>query len=157
VLNHGPHFIGRSIGRAHKFVRAWVDRELAPIGASVTDFILLFHVRDAPDPGLSQTEIARFSDMGGPALVRHLDRMERDGIVRRTRDVTDRRVVRVRLTEAGESHLAEIAAVMERCDERLRALLTTKEQAVLQSALDKVFDFAMGELHGTTTTTRSTA
>jgi DNA-binding MarR family transcriptional regulator len=159
VLNQGPQFIGRSIGRAHKFMRAWADRELAPIGASVTDFILLFHIRDAPEPGLSQTEIARFSDMGGPALVRHLDRMEREGVVRRARDAADRRVVRVRLTEAGEARLDEIATVMKRCDERLRSLLTPKEQTVLQTALDKVFDFAMGELHGTTTTgtTRSTA
>ena len=38
---------------------------------------------------------------------------------------------------------------MERCDERLRALLTPKEQDVLQAALDKLFDFALGELHGT--------
>src|SRR4051794_39213623 len=114
------HFIGRSIGRAHKFVRAWADRELAPMGASVTDFILLHHIHDAPDPGMSQTEIARFSDMGGPALVRHLDRMERDGLVRRTRDATDRRVVRVRLTDAGAARLDEIGTVMARCDERLR-------------------------------------
>ena len=60
-------------------MRAWGDRELAPLGASVTDWILLFHIDAGPAPGASQTEIARFSDMGGPALVRHLDRLERDG------------------------------------------------------------------------------
>ena len=68
--------LGRSIGRAHKFLRAWGDRELAPHDASVTDFILLFHISMAPPPGRSQTEIARYSDMGGPALVRHVDRIE---------------------------------------------------------------------------------
>ena len=141
--------LGRSIGRAHKFVHAWGDRQLAPIGASVTDWILLFHISAAAPPGLSQTEIARFSDMGGPALVRHLDRLEQEGIVLRTRDTADRRVTRVTITAAGAARLEEIRAVMERCDERLRALLTPKEQDVMQGALDKLFDFALGELYGT--------
>lgn len=144
--------IGRSIGRAHKFMRAWGDRELAPIGASVTDFVLLFHIESAPAPGLSQTEVARFSDMGGPALVRHLDRMERDGFVQRTRDTADRRIMRVSLTETGLARLGELQAVMARCDQELRAVLTTEEADVLQVALDKVWEHALGELYANTTT-----
>jgi MarR family transcriptional regulator for hemolysin len=153
--------LGRSIGRAHKFMRAWGDRELAPLGASVTDFILLFHIDGAPDPGASQIEIARFSDMGGPALVRHLDRMEGDGLVRRRRDDADRRIVRVSVTEAGRARLHEIGLVMRRCDEEVRAELEPEEQVVLQKALDKVFAFAFTRIGGieppTTAVTRSTA
>lgn len=141
--------LGRSIGRAHKFVRAWGDRELAPIGATVTDYILLFHIDSADEPGLSQTEIARFSDMTGPALVRHLDRLEADGILRRARDTEDRRITRVRLTDAGAARLAEIAEVMDRCDGVLRDRLSELEQRVMQRALDKLFDFTMAELLGT--------
>ncbi len=146
--------LGRSIGRTHKFVRAWGDRELAPMGASVTDFILLFHVGAAPAPGMSQTEVARFADMGGPALVRHLDRMEGDGLLRRTRDESDRRVLRVTLTDAGRARLAELQAVMARCDREMRALLTTEEATVMQGALDKLFDFALGQIHGAPPPTR---
>lgn len=134
--------LGRSVGRAHKLIRAWGDRQLAPLGATVTDWILLFHIHSAEEPGLSQSDVARFSDMGGPALVRHLDRLEGDGIVRRNRDANDRRITRVRLTDAGEARLAEIAAVMERCDRTLRAQLTKQEADVMQRALDKLFDFA---------------
>ena len=140
--------LGRSIGRAHKFVRAWGDAQLAPIDASVTDFVLLFHIDSAPAPGMSQTEVARFSDMGGPALVRHLDRMEGDRLVVRTRDDADRRILRVSLTPAGRARLEAIAAVMSRCDDELRALLTPKEADVLQGALDKIFDFTLGQVHG---------
>ena len=145
-----PEFnpIGRSIGRAHKFLHALGDRDLAPLGASVTDYILLFHIESAPEPGLSQTEVARFSNMGGPALVRHLDRMERDGFVQRTRDATDRRIMRVTLTATGHDRLVELMAVIARNDERVRALLTAQEAKVLQGALDKIFDFALGELFG---------
>jgi MarR family transcriptional regulator for hemolysin len=139
--------IGRSIGRAHKFLHVWGDRELAPFGASVTDWILLFQIQRAPEPGLSQTEVARFSDMGGPALVRHLDRLERDGLVQRTRDAADRRIMRVRLTDLGRARLAELKAVMVRVDEQVRAVLTAEEATVLQTALDKVWGLALSELY----------
>jgi MarR family transcriptional regulator for hemolysin len=154
-----PTFIplGRSIGRAHKFVQAWGDRQLAPLGASVTEYVLLFHIASTPAPGKSQIELARFSDMGGPALVRHLDRLEGDGLVTRTRDTDDRRVVRVTLTAAGQARLHEIGAVMDRCDERLRAVLTTEEQDVLQRALDRIFEFALGELDRAATSEGATS
>ena len=145
--------IGRSIGRAHKFVRALADRELAELGSSVTEWIVLFHIADAPPPGASQTEIARFSDMGGPALVRHVDRLEADGIVVRTRDAADRRIIRLSLTPKGVDRLEAVREVMVRCDEQLRDRLTSHEAKVLTRALDKLFGFCLGELGGAPTTT----
>jgi DNA-binding MarR family transcriptional regulator len=138
--------IGRSIGRTHKFLHAWGDRELAPIGGSVTEFVLLFHIESALEPGLSQTEVARFSDMGGPALVRHLDRLERDGLVQRTRDTADRRIMRVTLTDTGRARLHDLQTGIERIDERVRTVLTPQEAKVLQTALDKVFELSFREL-----------
>jgi MarR family transcriptional regulator, transcriptional regulator for hemolysin len=140
--------LGRSIGRAHKFVRAWGDRELADLNSSVTEWIVLFHIANAPEPGASQTEIARFSDMGGPALVRHIDRLEAEGIVIRTRDASDRRTIRLTLTPAGHDRLESIRLVMANCDQQLRAVLTKNEAEVMQRALDKVFGFCLGELQG---------
>jgi MarR family transcriptional regulator for hemolysin len=148
--------IGRAIGRTHKFVRAWADRELAALGSSVTEWIVLFHIADAPEPGASQTEIARFSDMGGPALVRHIDRLEADGIVRRTRDAADRRIVRLSLTPAGYDRLEAVRDVMARCDDQLRSQLTNQEARVLTRGLDKLFGFCLGERERAAPTTRRT-
>src|SRR3954452_13164882 len=102
--------LGRSIGRAHKLVRAWGDRELADLDSSVTEWIVLFNIAVAPEPGASQAAIARFSDMGGPALVRHIDRLEAQGLVTRTRDTADRRTIRLRLTDDGHAHYERIRA-----------------------------------------------
>ena len=142
--------IGRSVGRAHKFLRAWGDRELAPLDASVTDYILLFHIGAAPAPGASQTEIARFSDMGGPALVRHLDRMERDGHVaappRRRRpphrpgDRHRRRPGPPRRDRRGHA-----VAATRSCG----PCSTTTSRPSSRRALDKVFAFAFSQLEGT--------
>jgi MarR family transcriptional regulator for hemolysin len=138
--------LGRAIGRTHKFVRAWGDRELAAIGSSVTEWMVLHHIANTPDPGASQTEVARFTDMGGPALVRHLDRLEAEGIVVRTRDAHDRRIIRLSLTDAGADRLESARQVMARCDEQLRRRLTAEQARVMVDALDHLFEFALGEL-----------
>ncbi len=136
--------LARSIARAHKVVRAWCDRELAEIGASVSEWIVLHNIESAPEPGLNQTDVARLSDMGGPALVRHIDRLEADGIVTRTRDASDRRTTRLRLTPAGHARVEAIRLVVRRCDEEVRAVLTEREAVVMQAALHKLFDHFAG-------------
>jgi MarR family transcriptional regulator, transcriptional regulator for hemolysin len=146
--------LGRSIGRAHKLVRAWGDGALADLGSSVIEWIVLINIDNAAPPGASQAEIARYSDIGGPALVRHIDRLEADGLVTRTRDTADRRTTRLNLTVVGRDHCRAIGAVMARCDKELRAVLTEREAAVMQSALDKIFEFCVGQLVAETTTTR---
>ena len=73
--------IGRRLGKTHKVAHALADRELAPLRSSVSEWIVLTQIREAGAIGASQTEIARHSGMGGPALVRHIDRLEADGLV----------------------------------------------------------------------------
>jgi MarR family transcriptional regulator for hemolysin len=133
--------LGRSIGRTHKFVRAWGDQQLEPLDATVTDWILLHHVDAAEAPGLSQTQAARSSDMGGPAMVRHIDRLEEAGILVRTRDEHDRRITRLALTDRGKQRLVEIAAVMTDCDRQLREQISEEEARILQDACERLFRF----------------
>jgi MarR family transcriptional regulator, transcriptional regulator for hemolysin len=140
--------LGRSIGRTHKMVRAWGDRALAEHDSSVTEWIVLWNIETAAPPGASQAEIARYSDMGSPALVRHIDRLEADGLVVRTRDKEDRRTIRLNLTPKGREHLDAIRQVMVQSDEQLRGVLTKQEADVMQRALDKIFAFCLGELYG---------
>ena len=135
--------LGRSIGRAHKLLRAWGDRALADLDSSVTEWIVLVNIDNAPPPGASQAEIARFSDMGGPALVRHIDRLEADGIVERSRDLTDRRVIRLTLTAAGRRRLADLHVVISRCDAEMRAVISANDAAVMQRTLDALFVHAL--------------
>ncbi len=147
-----PQPIGRHIGRAHKFVRTWADGLLAPYGATVTDWILLFHIASAPAPGLSQSEVATFADMASSGMVRYIDRFEEHGWVERRRDPDDRRVIRLALTDAGQARLDELSTVMHAADDTLRSLLTDEEQLVLTRALDTLFDFAFRQVSGPATT-----
>ncbi len=138
--------IGRHVGRAHKFIRAWADGLLAPHDATVTDWIVLFHIANAAEPGLSQSEVATFADMASSGLVRYVDRFEEHGWVERHRDPEDRRVTRLVLTAAGHRRLHDLGTVMHAADEQLRSQLSADEQRVLTRALDTLFDFALREL-----------
>jgi DNA-binding MarR family transcriptional regulator len=76
--------------------------------------------------------------MGSPTLVRHLDRLEQDGNVRRTRDRSDRRITRISLTPKGRRRLEKLRAVMRVEDEAMRAALSPAEVRTLERALDKL-------------------
>ena len=57
-------------------------------------------------------ELAREACIDAGAITRMLDRLEAKGLVERVRSETDRRVVHVRLTEAGELATANIPHVL---------------------------------------------
>ena len=85
---------------ARVFARALSER-LAAHGASLGQWAVLMFLwaRD----GQSQGELSRSVAIGDATMVRTVDRMERDGLVRRVRDTRDRRRVNVFLTEAGRN------------------------------------------------------
>jgi DNA-binding MarR family transcriptional regulator len=57
-------------------------------------------------------EIARRLDMDAGAVTRMIDRVEAKGLVERVRSESDRRVVHLRLTKAGEAVVAEVPHVL---------------------------------------------
>lgn len=93
---------------------------------------------------LDTTEGRRLVDLAAALLLdastttRVIDRLERDGIVRRAADPSDRRAQRVTLTEAGlELRARSLAAHQESLAERF-APLSAAEQDQLTSLLDKL-------------------
>jgi MarR family transcriptional regulator for hemolysin len=130
--------LGRQIALAAKQVRAWADRELTEHGASLVTWIVLQQALRAEAPGFSQRELAAGLSIGGPSLVRHLDRLEREGLVRRQPDPEDRRVTRVSITEAGRMKHQELAVIARRLDDELASLLSDHERRVLGDVLARI-------------------
>lgn len=80
--------------------RAWrfaLDRRLAPLGMSRSQWLVLFHAGRNQQP-LTQKELAQRAGVESPTLVGLLDRMEREGWIERRPDPTDRRCKTVCLT-----------------------------------------------------------
>ena len=119
-----------------KTVRSYAEQQMATAGSSLTAAIVTRILSEAP--GLAQRELANHLGIEGPTMARHLDRLERDGIVTRTRDEADRRVVRVRLTDTGRELRDRLHAVSARTNQQLAAAFEPDELVRFEEYLDRV-------------------
>ena len=74
----------------------------------------------------------------GPTLTRHVDALERQGLVRRRQDPDDRRAVVVELTDAGHAAHARLLEVVIAFDRRLRSGISQEEVDTLRELLGKL-------------------
>lgn len=78
------------------------DRWLAPIGLTFESFSLIVTLRRSGPPyELNPTALYRESLLSSGAITNRIDRVEREGLVRRLPDPNDRRGTIVRLTAKG--------------------------------------------------------
>jgi len=77
-------------------------------GLSHTQYNVLRILRGAGDRGLCCREVAERMITRDPDITRLLDRMERRGLLTRSRDSGDRRVITVRITPAGSKVLKDL-------------------------------------------------
>lgn len=76
-----------------------------PAGWSMAGFRVMFCIWVGGD--MEPREIAHFSGLSRAAVSSALNTLERDGLVQRTRESEDRRLVTARLTPAGEHRLVQ--------------------------------------------------
>jgi len=128
--------VGRQLYLAYRAMRDRLDEALGAAGASVPQWIVLKSVGDEPE--LSQRELAGRVLVTGSTLTHHLDRLERGGLIVRTRDADDRRVIRISLTERGKHRRTELEAVVAAHDQRIAALLSERDARALRRLLAQV-------------------
>lgn len=81
---------------------------LRPYGLSGTQYNILRILRGAGDKGLGCSEVGGRLITRDPDVTRLLDRMESRGLIARSREKDDRRVVKTRITSEGLRLLAEL-------------------------------------------------
>jgi MarR family transcriptional regulator for hemolysin len=139
-------FLGRRLSATAKTVRAYAEQQMAEAGSSLTVAIVTRVLTATPD--LTQRELADRLGIEAPTMARHVDRLERDGIVTRTRDDEDRRRQRVRLTARGESLRDRLFEVSERTHHQLTAALSGDELTTFELTLDRLGAHARALLDG---------
>jgi len=85
----------------HRLYARALQLRFAAHGVAVGQWPLLLYLWD--EDGLTQKELSRRVHIEEPTTTRTLDRMERDGLVRRERNPKNRRQVHVYLTERGQT------------------------------------------------------
>jgi DNA-binding MarR family transcriptional regulator len=122
-----------SIMRTADQVVAPMNEVLRGSGLSTSQYNVLRILRGAGEDGLPCGEISERMVRRDPDLTRLLDRLEASGLVTRTRDTRDRRIVRAMITGDG---LQMLASLDEPVAESLRRMLAHVPVARLRTLLE---------------------
>ena len=128
--------IGLQLARTARVVTQAFERAMAEAGGSVQAWQVLLLVRTGQWG--SQSKMAEALGVTGATLTHHLNALERQGLVRRWREDSNRRVQQVELTPEGEALFERLRVVAGRHDARLRAQLSPDEAAQLGALLEKL-------------------
>jgi len=89
---------------------SWSHEQARRVGLTHAQHQLLLAVKGHGDPdGPTISEAAEYLNTRHHSAVGLVDRAERAGLLRRVRDGSDARVVRLELTELGEDRIAQLA------------------------------------------------
>ena len=109
------------------------ERRLEAVGITRGAFAVLsaIHVDKKSTPA----ELAAFLGVDGAAITRHLDRIEKKGLIERTHSSTDRRSINLALTNSGRRAVRQGRAHSKATNERFTSGVTSAEIERLQSMI----------------------
>lgn len=114
------------------------ERMLKPYGITSTQYNVLRILRGAEPDGLCRNDLRDRMLTRMPDVTRLLDRMEESGLIDRTRETSDRRMVMTRITAKGKRLLDELEDDVEREHERAFGALTKEQMRTLIAHLAAV-------------------
>jgi MarR family transcriptional regulator for hemolysin len=128
--------IGLQLARtAHAATHAF-ERSMAAAGGSASAWQVLVLVRSGQWG--TQSGIAKEMGITGATLTHHLNALESQGLVRRWRDPSNRRVQQAELTDQGIALFDRLRSVALEHDARLRAPLSDREVELLGELLGRL-------------------
>lgn len=87
---------------------------------------------------LTQSQLADMLEVTPATLTNILHRMEKTGLINRTRDAGDNRISRVTLTALGEERLAQAFALSQRIEDRTFDSFSEDEKKTIRSFLKQI-------------------
>jgi MarR family transcriptional regulator for hemolysin len=128
--------IGLRLSRAARVVSRAFDDALGEAGGSLPTWLVLLNLKTRRLG--NQRELAEAVGIQEATLTAHLNGMEANGLLTRSRDPGNRRVHIVELTDAGETAFLRLREAAVAFDRRLRAGMTNADLAQLAELLDRL-------------------
>jgi DNA-binding MarR family transcriptional regulator len=127
-----------AIVRAAADLWSGVEKLMKPFGITATQYNVLRILRGAGAEGLCRNDIIVRMITPMPDVTRLIDRLEESGLVVRSRDTEDRRMVSTRVTDRGLELLATLDPLVLGEHERQMADLAPEERHALIALLERV-------------------
>jgi MarR family transcriptional regulator, transcriptional regulator for hemolysin len=131
-----PVPIGLRLNQAARAVGRAFDDALAEAGGSLPVWLILLNLK-IRRPG-TQRELADAVGIREATLTHHLNAMDADGLITRTRDAANRRIHIVTLTDKGDQLFLALRAAAMAFDAKLRTGLTDTDLATLATLLTRL-------------------
>lgn len=128
--------IGFVLSQVSKAVARAFDDAMTEAGGSLSTWLVLRSLMPGGDR--PQSDLAQAVGVQGPTLTHHLNALEAQGLITRTRDKADRRAHQVALTPEGRARFLRLRQTAERFDARLRGDLSGQEVDVLRGLLNRL-------------------
>jgi DNA-binding MarR family transcriptional regulator len=128
----------QALWRAANTSRARIGAVAEEGGVTFQQYMVLSVLGDANDEGLPTLEIASRMVERAPAITGLVDRLERQGLVRRQRIESDRRQIRCVLTEQGRGLVDRLDAEVKEASSQAIGMLTGHELGVLRHLLGRM-------------------
>jgi DNA-binding MarR family transcriptional regulator len=122
--------------RAELAVRSCAEVSLAPFGLTPTQFLLLLRLEESQN--VSSADLARAIGVRPQSIVDLIGPLERRGLIKRKEAAEHRRILRIRLSAAGERLLARTIPVARQLEEELFAGQTAQQTSYLRTGLTKL-------------------
>lgn len=132
VLSTPGHLISLA---ARGFARLSESR-LKPLGFGVGHLPVLIALQNGI--ASTQRDLARFAKIGQPPMAQMLTRMERDGLIERTRDPADGRSSHIVLTSVAQERMPEAITALFDGNSEAMSGFTDEEAAQLVSLLTRL-------------------
>lgn len=124
---------------ANKTITEDFNRRMIKYGSTRIQWIALYFLINA-EKEMSQKELASLMNIKTPSLARLVDRMERDGLIKRIENQTDKRVKILELTEEGKLKAERLMHYGEEFSNLLLEDISDEEVEIFYKVLDKMLN-----------------
>lgn len=111
--------------RAEKAVARELTRALAPLDLKLGQLDVMMNIYR--HPGMSQQDVANRLLVGRSSITMLVPQLEKQGLIRREGDAKDKRVIRLHLTETGETRLIEALGIYTAIIDKVMAQSTPEQ------------------------------
>ena len=133
-----------SVGRISRKLNKVTKESIASYGLTTSQFFMLIALYE--ENGILISKLAEKVALDRATLTGLVDRLERDGLVKRTNDPNDRRAIKVYLTDKAEELRHDLLEIYHKNNSMFLSILSPKERQTFEAVVEKL-DQAQYILH----------
>jgi len=133
-----------SVGRISRKLNKVTKESIASYGLTTSQFFMLIALYE--ENGILISKLAEKVALDRATLTGLVDRLERDGLVKRTNDPNDRRAIKIYLTDKAEDLRHDLLEIYHKNNSMFLSILSPKERQTFEAVVEKL-DQAQFMLH----------